>query len=191
MRRVTALLFRVTAVLVGFALVLEGPDLLLIALLDAHLWFPVGLSGGLLSLPLLVRYGTALAPPWTLPAVVDGASVRRAAGYHLLCSVVAAWLWTAPTLRLVDWVAGRPSSLTTSVETLPADPVSAGVGLSLAAFAFFLPAAVLFVRLSTFRTELTLRTTPLSTFLRPAVVALGGYLVGTGFVSFCLVVVFG
>lgn len=191
MRRGTAVVLRVAAALVGFAAVLEGPDLLLVALLDAHLWLPVGLAGGLLSLPLLVRYGTALAPPWTLPAIVDGASVRRAAGYHLLCSVVAAWLWTAPTLRLVDWVAGRPTSLTTSVETLPTDPVAAGIGLCLAAIAFFLPAAVLFVRLSTFRTELTLRATPLSTFLRPAVVALGGYLTGTVSVSLGLVVFVG
>lgn len=183
MWRGIALGLRVSSVLVGFALVLEGPDLLLFAVLDVRRWFPLGFVTGLLTLPLLWWQGVGFVPPWTMPRYAS-TPLRRVAVYHLTCSVLAAWLWTYPTLRVVAWVSGRRGD-SVHVGTVPADVVTLAGGLFLAALLFFCPAVVLFVRLSEFRTSVDLDTARVRDLLRPAVLAVGGWLLVGVVVTLC------
>lgn len=171
MRRWTVRTLHASAVLLSFVLVLEGPDLLLLAVLDARRWLPVGLVSGLLTLPLLWTVGVGFAPPWTLPYYDADTPRRRVVGYHLTCCILAAWLWTVPTLHAVAWVhAYRGFAGTTGV---PTDPVSVAAGLALAGLLFFAPTLVLFVRLSAFWTAVDLYETRARDLLRPGVVAVG------------------
>jgi hypothetical protein len=188
MRRWTVRALHAAAVLVSFALVLEGPDLLLFSVRDARLWLPVGVASGLLTLPLLWRVGVGFTPPWTWPYYSVGTPRRRVVAYHLTCSVLAAWLWTAPTLRVVAWVHERRGAAVVP-GTAPGDVVSVAVGLVLAALLFFLPALVLFVRLSAFRTSVDLHEARAGDLLRPASLAVGSYLLTATVVSLALVVV--
>jgi hypothetical protein len=161
------------AVVLLFGLVLEGPDLLLLAVRDVRRWLPIGLATGLLTLPLLPCRGLGFAPPWTMPAYVPGTSLRRAGVYHLVCSVAAAWLWTYPTLVLVAWVHERRGFAVETVGAVPADAVSVAGGLVLSGLLFFPPALVVFVRLSTFRTDVDLHAARAVELFRPGVVAVG------------------
>jgi hypothetical protein len=176
------------AALLGFALVLEGPDLLLVAALDVQLWLSVGIASGLLTLPLLPRWGVGFVPPWAMPTYGVETPLRRVVGYHLLCSVLAAWLWTAPTLRLIAWVHDRRGVETGVIGAVPADAVSVAGGLLLAGLLFFLPALALFVRVSTFRTAVDLHGDRAAELLRPGVVAIGSYLLAGVVVSLLLFV---
>jgi hypothetical protein len=180
MRRAVVRGLHVASVVLSFLLVLEGPDLLLLAVRDVDLWLPVGVASALLTLPVLRRWGVGLVPPWSMPAYAPGASLRRAGGYHLLCGVLVAWLWTYPTLRAVAWIHDR-RGLAATVGTLPTDAVSVAGGLLLAELLFFLPALVVVVRLSAFRTDVDLHEARAGEVFRPAVAALGSYLL-TGFV---------
>ena len=114
--------------------------------------------------------------------------LRRVVGYHLLCSVLAAWLWTAPTLRLIAWVHDRRGVETGVIGAVPADAVSVAGGLLLAGLLFFLPALALFVRVSTFRTAVDLHGDRAAELLRPGVVAIGSYLLAGVVVSLLLFV---
>jgi hypothetical protein len=174
MRRWTVRALHASAVLVSFALVLEGPDLLLLGVRDVRLWLPVGLASGLLTLPLLWWTGVGFAPPWTWPYYSAGTPRRRVAGYHLVCCVLAAWLWTAPTLRLVAWVHGRRGAVVPG--TGLGDVGSVAVGLVLAALSFLLPTLLLFVRLSAFRTPVDLHEARAGDVLRPVVLGIGSAL---------------
>jgi hypothetical protein len=169
------------AVALSFALVLEGPDLLLLAVRDVRLWLPVGLASGLLTLPLLWRRGVGLVPPWTMPVYAGAVSLRRLGAYHLTCSVVVAWLWTYPTLRLVAWVhesrgLSGGATVPAGTGTVPADIVSLVGGLLLSELLFFLPTLVVFARLSAFRTDVDLHAVRARDLFRPGVVGIGGYL---------------
>ena len=172
--RAVVLAIRGLSVVLLFAAVLEGPDLLLLAVLDARYWVPVGLLTGLLSLPLLRLTGAGFAPPWTLPACAVDASRSRASLYHLLCTFVGAWLWTYPTFVVVAWVHRARGSDPVAVGTVPPDLVSVALGLVLAGLLFFLPVLVVFVRVTTFQTTVDFRTTPPAELLRPAVAGVGG-----------------
>lgn len=174
------------AVFLGFALVLEGPDLLLVAALDVRLWLPVGIASGVLTLPLLPRWGVGFVPPWTMPTYGVETPLRRVVVYHLSCSVLAAWLWTAPTLRLVTWVHERRGVDPGVGGAVPADAVSVAGGLLLAGVLFFLPALALFVRVSTFRTAVDLHGDRATELFRPGVVAIGSYLLAGIVVSLLL-----
>jgi hypothetical protein len=174
LRRVLVLGLRGLSVVLLFALVLEGPDLLLVAVLDASLWVPVGLLTGLLSLPLLRLTGAGFAPPWTLPAYVADASRSRATLSHLVCTLVGAWLWTHPTVVVVAWVHRARGSDPVAVGTVPPDVVSVALGLVLAGLLLFAPLLVVFIRVTTFRTAVDLRTTPVGELLRPALAGVGG-----------------
>jgi len=176
------------AVFLGFALVLEGPDLLLVAALDVRLWLPVGIASGLLTLPLLPRWGVGFVPPWTMPTYGVETPLRRVVGYHLTCSVLAAWLWTAPTLRLVAWVHERRGIDPGVGGAVPVDAVSVAGGLLLAGVLFFLPALALFVRVSTFRTAVDLHGDRAAELFRPGAVAIGSYLLAGVVVSLLLFV---
>lgn len=165
---------RVTAVVLLFALVLEGPDLLLVAVLDVWRWLPIGLATGVATVPLIRLTGAGFAPPWTLPAYADDASRSLASLWHLLCTVVGAWLWTQPTLAVVAWVHRTRGFEPVPVGSVPPDVVSVAAGLILAGLLLFAPALVVFVRLSTFRTAVDLEATPSADILRPAVVGVGG-----------------
>ncbi|WP_152041432.1 hypothetical protein [Salinigranum salinum] len=175
MRRGTILGLRVTAVVLSFALVLEGPDFLLLAVRDVRLWLPIGVVSGILTLPLLWWQGVGLVPPWTMPVYDTDTARWRVGVYHLVCSVLVAWLWTYPTLRVVAWV-HRWRGLDAAAGTVPADAVSVAAGLVLSALVFLLPALVIFIRLSTFRTTVDLRTARVADLLRPGVVGIGSYL---------------
>jgi hypothetical protein len=178
MRRWTLRGLHASAVLLGFLLVLEGPDLLLLGVRDARFWGPVGIVSGLLTLPLLWVVGVGFAPPWTLPVYRDGKMRLRVAGYHLVCTTLAAWLWTAPTLRAVAWVHERRGfAATGSLE----DVVSVAAGLLLAELLFLFPTVVLFVRLSAFQTDVDLSAARTVKLLRTALLAVGLPLV-VGFV---------
>lgn len=174
MRRWTLRGLRASAVLLGFLLVLEGPDLLLLGVREARYWLPVGVVSGLLTLPLLWVAGVGFAPPWSLPIYRNGELRLRVVGYHLVCTTLAAWLWTAPTRRLVVWVHGqRGVAAAGSLEAL----VSVAVGLLLAELLFLFPALVLFVRLSEFQTAVDLTSARAVDLLRTALLAVGGPLV--------------
>jgi hypothetical protein len=175
MRRSVVLGIRVVAVVLLFPLAVEGPDLLLLAVLDAGRWLPVGLGTGVVTLPLLWTAGVGFAPPWTLPAYRSDASLPRVGCYHLVCCVVTAWLWTAPTLAVVTRV-HRIRGGTVAAGTVPADVVSVTLGHLAAALLLFLPAVVVFVRLSTFQTGVDLRTVSATDAFRPALVGVGGTL---------------
>jgi hypothetical protein len=175
MRDGTVLGLRVTAVVLSFALVLEGPDFLLLAVRDVRLWLPIGVGSGLLTLPLLWWRGVGLVPPWTLPVYDTDTARWRVGVYHLVCSVLLAWLWTYPTLRVVAWV-HRWRGLGVATGAVPADTVSVAAGLVLSALLFLLPALVVFVRLSTFGTTVDLRTARAADLLRPGLVGIGSYL---------------
>jgi hypothetical protein len=183
MRRRTVQALHVSSVLVSFLLILEGPDLLLLAVRDARLWLPVGLASGLLTLPLLWWTGVGFAPPWTWPYYSAGTPRQRVVAYHLTCSVLAAWLWTAPTLRVVAWVHERRGAAVVP-GTPPGDVVSVAVGLVLAALLFFLPALVLFVRFSAFRTPVDLHEARAGDVLRPVVLGIGSALLAGVVVAF-------
>jgi hypothetical protein len=174
MRRATVLGVRGLSVVLLFAAVLEGPDLLLLAVLDVRYWLPVGLLTGLLTLPLLRLTGAGFAPPWTLPACADTASFVRASASHLVCTLVGAWLWTYPTFVVVAWAHRTRGSDPVAVGTVPSDLVSVALGLVLAGLLFLTPLLVAFVRVTTFRTTVDFRTTPATELLRPAVVGVGG-----------------
>ena len=174
MRRAVVSVLRGLSVVLLFALVLEGPDLLLLAVLDAPYWVPVGLLTGLLTLPLLRLTGTGFAPPWTLPAYAADASRSRASVYHLVCTLLGAWLWTHPTLVVVAWVSRARGHDSVAVGTLPPDLVSVALGIVLAGLLLFAPLLVVFVRLTTFQTTVDLRATPSVELLHPAVVGAGG-----------------
>jgi hypothetical protein len=165
-------------VVVSFALVLEGPDLLLLGVLDARLWLPVGLATGLVTSPVLWLCGVGFAPPWTLPVYRDGERRLRAVGYHLTCCVVGAWLWTDPTRRAVAWVRDQRGLAAAGA---PPDVGSVAAGLVLAELCFLVPAVVLFVRLSDFRTGVDFDDARTSELLRTALLGVGGALVA-GFV---------
>lgn len=169
---------RASAVLLGFLLVLEGPDLLLLGVRDARSWGPVGIVSGLLTLPLLWLFGVGFAPPWTLPRYRDGQMRLRVAGYHLVCTTLAAWLWTAPTRRVVAWVHEQQGAAATGS---PENLVAVAVGLVLAELLFLFPAVVLFVRLSEFQTAVDLASARTTDLLRTALLAVGCPLV-VGFV---------
>jgi LEA14-like dessication related protein len=173
-RRAVVLAIRGLSVVLLFAAVLEGPDLLLLAVLDARYWAPIGLLTGLLSLPLLRLTGAGFAPPWTLPACAVDASPARAGLYHLLCTLVGAWLWTYPTLAVVAWVHRARGHDPIAVGTVPPDSVSVALGVVLAGLLFLLPLLVAFVRVTTFRTTVDFRTTSPAALLRPALAGVGG-----------------
>lgn len=175
MRRRTVRALHVTAVLVSFLLVLEGPDLLLLGVRDARYWFPIGLVSGVLTLPLLWVVGIGFVPPWTMPAYREGRVRPRVAGYHLVCTTLATWLWTFPTVSLVAWVHER-RGLAVARGAVVTDPLSVAGGLVLAELLFLLPAVVLFVRLSSFRTAIDLSEARASDLFRTALVAVGSYL---------------
>ncbi|AUV81525.1 hypothetical protein C2R22_07540 [Salinigranum rubrum] len=175
MRRWTVRVLHASAVLVSFLLVLEGPDLLLLSVRDARVWLLVGLTSGLLTLPVLWSTGIGFAPPWTLPSFSAETPLRRVVVYHLTCCVLGAWLWTAPTRRVVAWTHGRRGA-GVAPGTVPTDVVSVAAGLVLAGLLFLLPASVLFVRLSAFRTPVDLRGARARDLLRPALLAVGSYL---------------
>ena len=180
-RRAVVLAIRGLSVVLLFAAVLEGPDLLLLAVLDARYWVPVGLLTGLSSLPLLRLTGAGFAPPWTLPACALDASRWRAGLYHLLCTLVGAWLWTYPTLAVVAWVHRVRGYDPVAVGTVPSNLGSVALGLVLAGLLFFFLVLVAFVRVTTFRTTVDFRTTAPAELLRPAVMGVGGT-VGVGVV---------
>jgi hypothetical protein len=188
MRRWTVRALHASAVLVSFLLVLEGPDLLLLSVRDARVWLPVGLTSGLLTLPLLWSTGVGFAPPWTLPYFSAETPLRRVVAYHLTCCVLGAWLWTAPTRRVVTWTHGRRGA-SADPGTLPVDVVSVAAGVVLAALLFLPPALVLFVRLSAFRTPADLRDARALALLRPALLAVGSYLLAGVVVTVALLVV--
>jgi hypothetical protein len=181
------------AVVLSFALVLEGPDLLLLAVRDARLWLPVGLASGLLTLPLLRRPGVGLVPPWTMPVYAGRVSLPRVGVYHLTCCVVVAWLWTVPTLRAVAWVHASRGldhdvGAVAAAGAVPADVVSVAGGLLLAGLLLFPPAVVVFARLSAFRTGVDLDGVGVRELLRPAAVGVGSYLLAGVVVSLTLFV---
>jgi hypothetical protein len=188
MRRWTVRALHASAVLVSFALVLEGPDLLLLGVRDVRLWLPVGLASGLLTLPLLWWAGVGFTPPWTWPYYSADTPHRRVVGYHLTCCVLGAWLWTVPALRVVAWVHERRGGAV-APGTVPDDVGSVAVGLVLAALSFCLPALVLVVRLSAFRTSVDLHEARASDLLRPASLAVGSYLLTATVVTLATVVV--
>lgn len=182
------------AVALSFALVLEGPDLLLLAVRDVRLWLPVGFASGLLTLPLLRRPGVGLVPPWTMPVYASGTSLGRLVVYHLTCCVVVAWLWTVPTLRAVAWVHESREldhdvgTIVAEAGAVPADVVSVAGGLLLAELLFFLPALVVFARLSAFRTGIDLHAVRARELFRPIAVGIGSYLLAGFAVSLALLV---
>jgi hypothetical protein len=178
MRDGTVLGLHVVSVALLFALILEGPDLLLLAVRDVRYWLPVGVASGLLTLPLLRRPGVGFVPPWTMPAFSGTVSRRRVGVYHLVCSVLAAWLWTYPTLRIVAWLRDRglESGVKVGIDAVPLDPVPVAGGVVLAELLFFLPALVAFVRVTPFRTDVDLHAARASDLLRPAVAGIGSYL---------------
>lgn len=164
---------RGVAVVLLLVLIVEGPDLLLLAVLDARRWFPVGLVTGVVTLPLLPLAGVGFAPPWTLPAYVDDVSLPRTGLYHLVCCVFAAWLWTAPTLAIVGWVRETRVLAGTATGPIPPAFVAVAVGLFLSVLLLFSLALVAFVRVTPFQTPVERRMLTDRHVLRPAVVAVG------------------
>lgn len=183
MRDLTVRILHAAAVVTSFALVLEGPDLLLIALEDARVWVPVGVLSGVVTLPVVSRWGVGLVPPWAMPAYGAETPRWRVGLYHLVCCLVAAWLWTAPTLSAIAWVGSLRGAAPGSVGGGPPDVLTVAGGLAVAELAFFVPALVVFVRLASFRTAVDLYTTRASDVVRPSAAGIGSALVAAFAVS--------